>query len=251
MAESAKKGMPWKVIAAAVIVVAIFAAWFLLPIKEWLQSFSEWITSLGLWGAVVFAVAYVIAIVILAPAALFTIAAGLVFGLGWGFPVVMVGATVGASLAFLVARYLVRDRVRHMVEARPKFKAVDAAVTEEGWKIVMLLRLSPLVPFNIQNYFFGLTNIDFWHYVLATFVGIIPGVVLYLYIGALGDALAGGAGQWGTAQWIFFAIGLVATVVVALLVARKAKAKLKEAGLAEDVPQSGRANSSKKLARSS
>jgi len=115
----------------------------------------------------------------------------------------------------------------------------------------MLLRLSPLVPFNIQNYLFGLTNIDFWHYFLATFVGIIPGAVLYLYIGALGGALTGGGGQWGTARWIFFGIGLVATVFVALLVARKAKAKLKEAGLAKDVEQRGDAESSEKLARSS
>jgi uncharacterized membrane protein YdjX (TVP38/TMEM64 family) len=181
MAESNKKANPWKAIVPAVIVVAIFAAWFLLPAKEWLQSFSEWIGSLGLWGAVVFAAAYVIATVILAPGALLTIAAGLVFGLGWGFPVVIVGATVGAALAFLVARYLVRDKVKHMVDKRPKFKAVDAAVTEEGWKIVMLLRLSPLVPFNLQNYFFGLTNINFWHYALATLVGIIPGAVLYLH----------------------------------------------------------------------
>jgi uncharacterized membrane protein YdjX (TVP38/TMEM64 family) len=249
VAEPNKKAVPVNLIIPAAVVVAIFVAWFLLPVKEWLQSLTEWIDGLGLWGGVVFAAAYVIATVLLAPGALFTIAAGLVFGLGWGFVVVMIGATVGASLAFLVARYLVRDKVKHMFEGRPKFKAVDNAVAEEGWKIVLLLRLSPLVPFNLQNYFFGLTNIDFWHYALATSVGIIPGVVLYLYIGALGGALTGG-GQWGTPQWVFFGAGLVATIVVALLVTRKAKVKLKEVGLADAAEQNGRAESSKKLVRS-
>ena len=137
-------------------------------------------------------------------------------------------------LLLLAARYLVRDRIKGMIEKRPKFQAVDKAVTEEGWKVVLLLRLSPLVPFNLQNYFFGITQIKFWHYVLATFVGIIPGVMLYLYLGAIGGALTGGGGGWGTVQWVFFGIGLAATIVVAFLVTKKAKEKLKEAGVGED-----------------
>ncbi|MDQ3563503.1 MAG: TVP38/TMEM64 family protein [Pseudomonadota bacterium] len=234
MPESKEKGILWNLIIPAIALVAVFAAWFLLPLKDWLDSFSGWIEGLGVWGGVVFAAAYIVATVVLAPGAPFTIAAGLVFGLGWGFPVVMVGATLGAALAFLAARYLVRDRIKGMIEKRPKFQAVDKAVTEEGWKVVLLLRLSPLVPFNLQNYFFGITQIKFWHYILATFVGIIPGVMLYLYLGAIGGALTGGGGEWGMAQWVFFGIGLAATIVVAFLVTKKAKEKLTEAGVGED-----------------
>lgn len=232
MPESNRKTIPWNLILPAAVV--FFGAWFLLPVEGWLQAFSEWIKGLGVWGGVLFSAVYVVATVVLAPGAPLTIAAGLVFGLGWGFPVVLVGATIGASLAFLVARYLVRERITAMMEKRPKLKAVDKAVTEDGWKVVLLLRLSPLVPFNIQNYFFGLTDIAFRHYVLATFVGIIPGVILYLYIGAIGGALGGGGGEWGTLQWVFFGFGLVATIVVAIMVTKKAKEKLKEAGVGDD-----------------
>ncbi|MGH8773325.1 MAG: TVP38/TMEM64 family protein, partial [Burkholderiales bacterium] len=181
MPESKAKEIPWNLIIPAVVVVAILATWFLLPLKQWLQSFTDWIEGLGVWGGMLFAAVYVIATVVLAPGSLFTLAAGLVFGLGWGFPVVMVGATAGAALAFLIARYMVREKVKDTLEKRPRFEAVDKAVTEEGWKVVLLLRLSPLVPFNLQNYFFGITNIDFWHYVFATAVGIVPGTLLYLY----------------------------------------------------------------------
>jgi uncharacterized membrane protein YdjX (TVP38/TMEM64 family) len=248
MPESKPNRIPRNLIILAVVGVAIFAAWFLLPLKQWLQGFTDWIEGLGVWGGVLFAAVYVIATVVLAPGSLFTIAAGLVFGLGWGLSIVLVGATIGASLAFLIARYCVRDRIEGMIERRAKLKAVDRAVAEEGWKIVALLRLSPLVPFNIQNYFFGLTKIDFWHYVVATFVGIIHGTLVYLYIGAIGGALVRGEGQWGTPQWALFGVGLAATIVVAVLIARKARQKLKEAGVADESEH--RAERSRKFAQS-
>ncbi|HSF48112.1 MAG TPA: VTT domain-containing protein [Burkholderiales bacterium] len=227
------QGAHGKLIVAAVAVVALFAAWFLLPVKQWLGAFSGWMEGLGVWGGVLFALIYVVGTLLLAPGSLLTIAAGLAFGLGGGFPVIMVGATIGAAAAFLVARYLVRERIQGMIEKRPKLQAVDKAVAEDGWKIVLLMRLTPIVPFNIQNYFFGLTRVDFGHYVIATAVGIIPGTLLYLYIGAIGGALAGG-GRWGTGQWILFGLGLLATLVVVVLVTKKAKEKLKEAGVTDE-----------------
>jgi len=236
----------WKLIVAAVALIALFVAWFILPVKQWLNAFSGWIEGMGLWGAVLFALVYVIGTVLLAPGSLLTIAAGLVFGLGWGFPVIILGATVGAAAAFVCARYLVRDRVQSMIDQRPKLRAIDRAVAEEGWKIVLLMRLTPIVPFNIQNYFFGLTRVDFGHYLLATVIGIIPGTLLYLYVGAIGGALA--AGDWGTGQWVLFGLGLVATIVVVVLVTKKAKEKLKEAGVADEATASPQ--HSEKLARS-
>jgi uncharacterized membrane protein YdjX (TVP38/TMEM64 family) len=117
-----------------------------------------------------------------------------------------------------------------MLTTSRKFAAVDNAVTEEGWKIVVLLRLSPLVPFNVQNYLFGITDIPFPHYFAATCVGIIPGTVLFVYLGALGNTSA------GRLEWVFFGVGLLATVTVAVLVTRKAKERLAEAGVADRTP---------------
>ena len=108
-------------------------------------------------------------------------------------------------------------------------RAIDAAIAEEGWKVVGLLRLSPAVPFSAQNWILGATRVDFWPYLAATFVGIMPGTLLYVWITSLG---AGGGG--GAAKWTFFAIGIAATLAVTVLVGRKARAKLAKHGLAED-----------------
>jgi len=109
---------------------------------------------------------------------------------------------------------------------------VDAAVTEDGWKVVVLMRLSPLIPFNLQNYVFGITGIGFAPYVAATFVGIMPGTAFYLYLGVLGRAVAdsSAAGGGGPLRWVFLGIGLAATAAVAFLITWKARAKLKDAG---------------------
>jgi uncharacterized membrane protein YdjX (TVP38/TMEM64 family) len=131
-----------------VLLIAVVAAWYFLPVKDWVQSFSAWIQGLGAWGAVVFASVYVIAVVALAPAEIMSIAAGFIFG-PWGFPLVVISATTGATLAFLVSRYIVRERVKALAQKRPLLQAVDRAVGDEGWKVVALLRLNPLVPFNL------------------------------------------------------------------------------------------------------
>ena len=224
--------IPWLWIGLSLVLVVLMGAWFLLPVSEWLKSFNQWIESLGVWGYVIFAAVYIIATVLLAPGSPLTIAAGLAFS-GWAFPLIVVAATIGAGLAFLVARHLARARVQRMIEQRPRFKAVDQAVTENGWKVVMLLRLSPVVPFNLQNYFFGVTDIKFWHYVAATFVGIMPGTALYVYLGAIGAAAGGGGFQGGAFKWTFFGVGLLATIVVTVLITRKAKARLDELGVKE------------------
>jgi uncharacterized membrane protein YdjX (TVP38/TMEM64 family) len=230
-----RNNLPWTWIGIALVLAALAAAWLLLPIGEWLRSFNQWIAGLGVWGYVIFAAVYIVATVGLAPGSPLTIGAGLVFG-GLGFPLVVVAATIGAALAFLVARYLARAWVERMTARRPRFKAVDQAVTEDGWKVVLLLRLSPLVPFNLQNYFFGVTDVKFWHYVAATFVGIMPGSALYVYLGAIGAA-AGGGSQGGALKWILFIVGLLATVVVTVLITRKAKARLEKLGVAPDASE--------------
>jgi len=233
------KGLPWKGIAIGAAVAAVFVLWFFLPLDEWMQALNEWIEGLGLLGYFVFGVIYIIATVILMPGSLLTLAAGLTFGL-WAFPVVVIAATIGAAFAFLIGRYLARGAVEERFQNDPRFKAIDSAVSEEGWKIVGLLRLSPLVPFNLQNYLYGLTDIKLPHYVLATFFGIMPGSLLYVYFGAAGKAALDGGGEGGdpVLKWTLFAAGLIATLAVTVLVTKKAKAKLDQIGVEDELDTS-------------
>ena len=199
------------------------------------ETCERWIAGLGIWGVALFALVYILAIISLAPEWPLTIVAGLLYGV-WGAATTVVRARIGASVALLIARYVARAEVHPLLERRRIFSAIDDAVAEEGWKIVALLRLSPLVPFNLQNYLFGVTVISFRHFVAATFAGIMPGTVLYVYLDALGRATASGRASVGTLKWAFFAAGLLATVVVVVLVTRKAMAKLWGSGLDDRNP---------------
>jgi uncharacterized membrane protein YdjX (TVP38/TMEM64 family) len=221
--------------AVLVVVIAAAAAWYLLPVKDWLHAFNAWVAGLGAWAPVVFAIVYVIAVIALAPAEIMSLAAGFIFG-AWGFPIVVVSATVGATLAFLLSRYVARERVRAFVRKRPLLQAVDRAVADEGWKIVVMLRLNPLVPFNLQNYFFGVTDVRLVPYLVSTFFGIMPGAAMYVYFGTLGQAVTSGESH-GPAKIAVLILGLVATAGVIFLVGRKARAKLQAIGIPEGAPR--------------
>ncbi len=229
--ETAKKSFPWKWVIFVAVVIAITVAWFLLPVDEWVKQLRTWVDGLGAWGYVIYGLIYIVGTIALAPGAPLTIAAGLIFG-GWGIPLVIVSATIGACLAFLIARHLARDRVKKAIDSRPKFKAVSDVVGEDGWKIVGLMRLSPAVPFNLQNYFFGVTEVKFWHYALATFFGIMPGSALYTYFGVIGGEAGGGSS--GTLKWVFLGAGLIATIIVTVFVSKKANEKLKQQGVSDE-----------------
>jgi len=221
----------WKWIVGAIVLIALIVGWFVLPVKEWSDLFQSWIKDLGAWGVLIFGIVYIVATVLMVPVSVLTIVAGLAFGVVIGFPLVVVAATIGATLAFLVGRHLVHERVESLVATRPKLRAVNAAVSEGGWKVVGLLRLSPVLPFNLQNYFYGITDIKLAQYVPATFFGIMPGTLLYVYLGAAGKAASGDDG--GPLQWTFFAVGLIATIAVAVFVTRKAKEKLQKHGVSD------------------
>ena len=225
----------WIGLGAATLGIGALGAWLLLPVDRWIETFHGWIGGLGIWGVLAFAVIYVLGALLLAPGAVMTIVGGVAFG-AWAVPLVVVCATSAAALAFLIARYLARDRVARLLENYPRFKAVDRAVDEEGWKVVALLRLSPLIPFGLQNYAFGLTSVAFSGYVGATFFGIVPGTALYVYLGAIGGA-AGRGESGATLRTTFFGLGLLATIAVTVIVARKAKAKLAQTGLEPPTPQ--------------
>ena len=168
-----------------------------------------------------------LACVLMLPGSPLTLAAGAVFGVWVALPIVTAGATLGACAAFLVGRFIARDWIARRLAGRPKFAAVDRAVGDQGFTIVLLTRLSPVFPFNLQNYAYALTGIPFWKYALATWLGMLPGALMYVYIGAVFGQAARGEKTAG--QWALYAAGLAATVVAAIFVARIARDALARA----------------------
>ncbi len=191
----------------------------------------EWVRQEGWMGGILFVLLYGVACVGLVPGSLLTLGAGGVFGPWWGTVWVSIGATTGAMLSFLVGRFLAREWVARRIEKNPRFAAIDAAVGREGWRVVLLLRLSPVVPFNLLNYALGLTRVGWKEYLLASWVGMLPGTVLYVYLGSvIGLAAASeraGEGRVQTpAERLFFWIGLVVTAASAVYITRIARRSL-------------------------
>jgi len=194
--------------------------------------FAEWVEALGPWGAAAFVAGYAALVVALVPGSLLTLAAGALFGLVRGTLLVLLAATLGATAAFLVARSAARGAVERRIGGDPRVAALDRAVGESGWWLVLLLRLSPVVPFNLLNYALGLTRVRLRDYVLAS-IGMLPGTMLYVYAGTLvRDLAALGAGVprvRGTGYWLVVGLGLLATLAVTVLLARTARRALSRA----------------------
>ena len=196
-----------------------------------LRNALQWIDSLGAIGAIAFIVIYIIATIAFFPGSILTLGAGVVFGVVLGSLYVFIGAIIGAIAAFLVGRYLARSWVANKIATNQKFQAIDRAVAKEGLKIVLLTRLSPIFPFNLLNYAFGITGVSIKNYVIGS-LGMIPGTIMYVYIGSLAGniALIGTDSQPTnpTVQWTIRIIGFIATVIVTIYVSRIAKKALEE-----------------------
>jgi len=197
--------------------------------QEILRNALVWIDSLGSWGAIAFILLYILATVAFLPGSLLTLGAGVVFGVFFGTVYVFIGATLGAIAAFLVGRYLARDWVAQKITGNQKFKAIDQAVAREGLKIVLLTRLSPVFPFFLLNYAYGVTGVSLKDYAIAS-VGMIPGTVTFVYIGSLAGNLATLGTQTPTVnpalEWTIRILGLIATVAVTLYVTKLARKSL-------------------------
>lgn len=217
-------------IGGAVVALAVL---FLLgrQLGGYVPRFAEWVDGLGLWGPLVFVAGYALATVAFVPGSLLTLAAGAVFGLWQGTITVFLGAVLGTALAFLVARYVARSAIERKLAERPRFARIDRAVSGSGLKIVFLLRLSPIFPYNLLNYALGLTSVRFRDYLLASF-GMIPGTFLYVYygkvLGSLAAVTAGVEVERGAGQWALIGVGLAATVAVTAIVTRIARRALEE-----------------------
>ncbi len=229
MKLSAYKG--W--IGAGLLVATLIVAARFLPVGDALMAFEHRVEELGAWAPILYGIAYVVAGLLFVPGSVLTIGAGVLFGLLWGTVLVSIASTTTAALAFLIARHLARSRVEHVATRNDKFQAIDGAIREKGWKVVGLLRLSPLVPFNLSNYLYGLTAVDFRHYVLASWAGMLPGTILYVYIGVAGHAATMGDHGPGLAQWLLLGAGLAATAVVTVMLARTARRELARSRVSE------------------
>ena len=202
-----------------------------LSFLSFLQNTLQWINSLGAVGGIVFIGIYIIATLAFLPAAILTLGAGIIFGVIWGSLYVFIGATLGAVAAFLVGRYLAQSWIKEKISSYKKFAIIDKAVSKQGLKIVLLVRLSPLFPFNLLNYAFGITSVSFQDYLIGS-VGMIPGTIMYVYFGYLaGDlALIGTHNQPVNLilNWVIKIIGLIATIAVTIYVTKIAKKALDE-----------------------
>jgi len=240
-----------KYAAIAVTIVALIATVQALPVNQGLQLAVQWVEGLGPAAPLAFIVIYFIATMLMLPAWPLSVASGMIFGLLWGTVFVAVGATSGAAGAFILTRYAARGLVEDKIRHYPRFAAVDRAVGEGGWKIVALLRLSPALPFTLQNYVYGLTAIRFWPCILATAAAILPGTFMYVYFGYAGRAslaAAEGGVDGGWAQYALMGAGLVATVAVTVYITKIARRAIHQHTIIDEAPESG-AVAEKEVAR--
>ncbi len=230
-----------RILLALVIVGGLVAAFVLLDVNAKLRVVLEWIEGLGPAGPLLLIAVYVLACVLSVPGSLLTLGAGVVFGVFEGYLYAAAGSVLGATAAFLVGRTIARDWVKRKLESNERFRAIDQAVARKGWRIVFLTRLSPVFPFNLQNYMYGITGVSLRDYFFASWIGMIPGTILYVYLGSaagsLSDAAAGTTGG-GSAKTALFVVGLLATLFVTIYVTRVARSALSES-IGEDATAQG------------
>jgi uncharacterized membrane protein YdjX (TVP38/TMEM64 family) len=216
-----------KAIAAVLLIIIATVLLSAFDVRGLIREALTWIGQLGGWGQLLFVAIYVVATVLFIPGSAFGLAAGAMFGVVRGTLLVSVGSTLGATCAFLLGRYLARDWVAKKIQGNASFTIIDRAIAEQGGKIVLLTRLSPIFPFTLLNYALGLTRVSLRIYVLASWIGMMPGTVMFVYLGSL--ARAGVVDPQRTrAEWTLYVVGLLATIAVAVVathIARRALAK--------------------------
>lgn len=224
-----KAGFISKLLLVILVVFLLLAGIKYFHIQELLKKVLSWVADLGPWGPLIYILIYILACVFFIPGSILTLGAGVLFGVIKGSIIVSIAATVGATCAFLVGRHIARDWVSKKIQSNPKFQAIDEAVAREGWKIVGLTRLSPVFPFNLLNYAYGLTRVSLRDYFFASWIGMLPGGIMYVYIGSLAGEIAkiGGEGRSRTpAEWALYIVGLIATAAVTVYITRIARAAL-------------------------
>jgi uncharacterized membrane protein YdjX (TVP38/TMEM64 family) len=235
------------VLAGVVLLVAIGRA-----LGGYVPRFTAFVDGLGAWGPIAFIAGYIVAAVLFVPVSLLTLAAGAIFGLVRGTAYVMVGAVISASLSFFIARYVARGAVERRLAGNRRFRAISAAVADQGLRVVVLLRLSPIVPFFVLNYTLGLTRVRFIDYFIGL-IGMVPATTFYVYYGTVAGDLAaalGGAGRahaGAASRLVLLSLGVVATVAVSIVIARAANRALGAERMGDDGVNSDEASRSESM----
>jgi len=223
------------------IVIAALAAVRYLPVQRWLPRLLEALRDLGPWGLIGLVAIYVPALVLCVPAFILALSAGFLAGALWpdnlllsvvaGTLTVSVGSTIGATVAFQIGRTLARDWVARWVQDRPVFEAVDRAIEAGGLRMAALVRISPLLPFNLLNYALGATRVTLGDFIAGTFLGKLPASIGYVYAGSVAQSFAALSAQpaSGALQLALLVVGLIAMMLLALQTARVARRALEEA----------------------
>ena len=219
----------WKLIFALLVAAALVVVAKYFGLQQGIRRVLQWIHDLGPAAPLAYIAFYAIACVFAIPGSLLTLAGGFLFGIGRGIVFVSIGATLGATLAFLVGRYLLRGWVVEKVGHNPKFQALDDAVAREGWKMVLLMRLCPIFPFGVTNYGLSVSRVTVREYVVASWIGMLPAMLVLVYIGSLASSLAN-LGESGRArtpiEWALYGVGLLMAIVVTIYLTRVAKRAL-------------------------
>src|SRR5579862_5726406 len=209
----------------------VLIAWK-LPARAWAEAFIAWIRNFGPPGAFLYGLVYAVGAVLMVPGSILTAGAGLVYGTLVGVLIVSPASILGATGSFLIARYFAGEWVERKLRAYPKFAAVDHAIQKQSFKVVLLIRLQPVIPFVLLNYALGLTRVRLRDYVLASWIGMLPATIVYVYLGSalhnVSDLFSGGASRHSTARLVLFWGGLVAGAVLLWLLTRMAKKALQE-----------------------
>lgn len=219
------------------LVAAVVTACFTLPVEKILKDFLTWVDQdLGPWGPLVLAVAYIPLTILAVPASVLTLGGGYLFGLPVGFIADSIGATIGAGAAFLLGRTIGKPFVISKLKDYPQFRSVALAIRRSGFKIVLLLRLVPLLPFNMLNYLLSVTPVPLLEYMLASWIGMMPITLALVYVGTTLKDLSDvthGWNEFSKTRWAFLIFGLVVSVILMVCVTKVAKAALDKA-LAEN-----------------
>jgi uncharacterized membrane protein YdjX (TVP38/TMEM64 family) len=218
-----------RILVIGLVAAGLVAAAYTLPVADWVTILAERARNTGPLGVALFFAAYVVSTVAVLPGSILTLAAGFAYGPVWGVAIASPSSVAGATCAFLLGRTLLRDWAEARVGESARVRAIDAAVGREGFKIVFLLRLSPIIPFNALNYALSLSRVPLRTYVLASFVGMLPGTAMWIYLGSLAPTVAelssAGSGG-GTTRTVLYVTGLAATVAAAVIGARAARRAL-------------------------
>ena len=218
-----------RAVVAALLIAAFVIAVRQLPLGAWISSFQTWVRELGWIGYVVYVLVYIVFCVFLLPGSALTLAAGAIFGFAKGAVIVVISATLGATVAFLLARTIMRRRVEAMTANNARFLALDRAIAKEGGKIVFLVRLAPVFPFAFLNFAFGLTGVRLLTYVIATFFGIIPATLAFVYIAAATTNAA--TAQLDSTRLAINVAGVIVAIIATLFVTRVATRAIRDAGV--------------------